>query len=212
MRLKDQLSRQPSCRCRRTRFVAAWLWVALAPVGCVSQRPLQVVVAPEPADHAWWLRTSFVARGNQVRGIPARQLDPAWCHAGELSAQAFPEEARSGRDGLARHFGDSGGGFSASDVFAGRRLDLVLGIAGTCSGESATFLLVLDSSQAAGSPARVVQVQPVASPAAMTYLTTDAPRQAIYVPSCFQCDHVGEWRWDALQQRFVARPEPVFGE
>lgn len=190
--------------------VTCVLIVAL--VGCATRGGVEAIVNPEPRGHSWWLRTTFVPHGTQVRGIPVKRIDPAWCKADELTEQALPEALRSSNSAPSAHFEPGISGFSAEGVFGGRPLQVVIGAYETCTGQASTFMLVLAADLPAWSPRKVVQVETLAQQPVMMYVSADPVRGVIYVPTCFQCDHIALWRWDAAHQRFVSEPDPEFGD
>src|SRR5947207_11352007 len=61
--------------------------------GCSTTRQLpMVIVAPEPAQYAWWLRIEFRPMDRTIQGIPIGELDPTWRFASELRKELIPRE------------------------------------------------------------------------------------------------------------------------
>lgn len=205
-------------RSRRIRCKALVWWLCLPAAllvvlsACSVRQGLQVSVAPTPASHAWWLRSTFNATGTEVRGIPARRLAPEWCNADAFNTHAFPPALRGGSDGLHAGLKATSGGFSLRGVYGQRTLDVVLGAYRSCAGQRGDFLLVLDAAKAANDPQRIVQVEVLSTEPVFLYLAPASTPDAIRVVSCFECDHIGEWRWNDAGQKFVMQPEPEFGD
>lgn len=205
------MQRSPRTRCEAAaRLIASASALLLALSGCSARPGLQVAVNDTPASHAWWLRSTFQAKGSNVRGIPVAQLDPGWCNADAFSLEAFPRELRRNHDGLDAMLSANAGAFSLRGNFAQRSLDIVLGVYRSCAGGEGDFLLVLDAAKPAGDQQRIVQLEVLSAEPAFLYLMRASRPDAIRIVSCFECDHVGEWRWDSTRARFVAQPEPEF--
>jgi hypothetical protein len=176
-----------------------------------SATSVRVEVLPEPRDTLWWTRLRLVPLATNVRGIAASELDPRWCKVGELTEAAFPDPVRYGKGALEDYFNALDSGFSARGEFGGQPLDIVLGVFETCEGDAANFMLVLDAGRSPGSSRRrIVQLEKMSIRPVLMYLAADPANGAIYVPSCFQCDHIAKWLWDADAQRFESQPEPSF--
>jgi hypothetical protein len=192
----------------RGRLALAVVLALAALAGCRERLDVRVEVQPGPEHLAWWMRTVIAPVATRVRGIPAQRLDPAWCKAGALSEQAFPETVRHGTQGLDAYLGQAGRGFSVEASFGGRPLEIVLGVFQTCGGESGNFLLVLAADRPDSAPDAVVQVEQISSRPGLMHVAADPARGEIFVLSCFQCDEVGRWQWQGGPGRFVPQPEP----
>jgi hypothetical protein len=190
------------------RLAAAVLLAMASLAGCRDARGLRVDVRPGPDHQAWWMRTDIAPFATRVRGIPAQQLDRAWCRASALSEAAFPDSVRHGTQGLDAHFARGRRGFSAEGSFGGRPLEVVLGIFESCRGESGNFLLVLEADRPVSASDAVLQVEQISSRPVLMHMAVDPARGEIFVSSCFQCDEVGRWRWHSASGRFIRQPEP----
>lgn len=179
-------------------------------IGCSARQGLEISVVPTPAWHAWWLRSTFNATGREVRGIPVARLGPGWCNANVFSLDAFPPEVRSGDRGLDAMLAADAGAFSMRGTYGERPLEIMLGVYRTCAGAAGDFLLVLDATRSAREPQRIVQLEVLSTRPAFLYLMPTSTPEAIRIVSCFQCDHMGEWRWDPARARFSAVPDPEF--
>lgn len=194
------------------RLLAVVIALLVATTAAATERGLLVEVRTAPVDSAWWEHLDFVPRDTQVRGIAVNRIDPSWCKASELTEAAFPDSVRYGERGLEANLGAGQNGFSAKGSFEGRPLEIVLGIFESCGGESGNFVLVLAAGRPASSPGRIVQVERISARPVLMFLSIDPARGAIYMPSCFQCDHENKWQWDAKASRFMEQPEPDFGD
>jgi hypothetical protein len=148
--------------------------------------------------------------GREVRGIPVARLDPGWCSANVFSLDAFPQEVRRGDLGLDAMLAADAGAFSMRGTYGERPLEIMLGVYRSCAGAAGDFLLVLDATRSARDPQRIMQLEMLSTRPAFLYLMPASTPDAILIVSCFQCDHMGEWRWDRAGARFSAVPEPEF--
>lgn len=174
--------------------------IALAS-GC-SKRPL-VRVSEQPSNHAWWLRTVFDPQGRALYGLPAASLRPGWCAVDALTPAHFePFERADGRDpraAAAARYAVEG------PPVEGRATRAVLVVYRECTGATGTALVLLDASMP---PRRAWHALTLASPAA--YAMLDAgPSGQVRVVHCQECDAIDDYRWDAVERRWVDVPPPA---
>lgn len=154
------------------------------------------------------MRLRYRVDGASIRGIPVSQFDPAWCAAGELTREAFPDQART-QD----RWSLEGGGTRAATRFqlegefgSGQRLAVLLGSYDDCQHPPGLFLAVLAPGRGA-SPGRVIQVETFRPGGGFLYLVPDWSTDGFRAITCFACDDPGRlWLWDPPTRRFQAQP------
>jgi hypothetical protein len=201
----------------RIRATALTLACCMASCSLVEPQgePLVVTIPPEPEGSVWWARTLLEARATSMRGIPAGRLGEGWCRVAEFDLAAFPGEAVDGEMGILHHVAPGTSPFTDTGTFEARPLELVLGVQDDCEGGGgSTFLLVLDAARPGPPADRIVQVEKVSTRPVFMYLRASPERGIVSIPSCFRCDHLGIWSWDADASRFVQRDdlEPFLGD
>lgn len=162
--------------------------------------PPFVSVAPEPANHAWYLRAQYHPFGKTVAGVPIKKIDASWC-----AANAFTDELLA--DTLAE-FGDLEGfhqyglTFTTTGRFIpGKRpVTATVGAYETCTGEKGIFLLVVDPKNKKR-PVHYLLQRPGHETFAALKKTRTGP---IVLWWCMSCDHFDSFSCD----RATCRPDP----
>lgn len=185
----------------RLRAAPAVALLACLAAGCATAP--RVVLSPEPAGHAWWLRTHFEPAGRHVRGIAAGTVDPAWCAIDELTPAHFQAFGRAeGRDpaapGAPRYALDG-------PVVDGGATRVLLAVFRRCDGATGTALLLLGAEARGGW--RLLAARPLGSPAHYAMLDGGAGDH-VRVVRCQDCDDIEELAWDAASRRFIEVPTP----
>jgi hypothetical protein len=171
--------------------------LALVIAGCVTPLPV-VVVNSVPANHAWWLRTSFNPSGTTLRGIPVSRIDPGWCKITELEAGIFPDTAEVQDSVSGVRAPDAK--FSLETTVQGKPITLVLAVFQKCEGGTGTALVALAERARGGKTVLVAQA--VSFPAAWATLSRGESGH-VELWWCFECDNVDTLEWDPEAGLFV---------
>src|SRR5262245_24148543 len=171
--------------------------VILAALASAASAESFVTVPPGPKLEAWWLRAQFNPTHTEVRGIPVAKIRANWCKATEYRRELFPKEllVEKGVDLMAY----SHQSFALTGSFDGSKTKQValVGVYQTCGGEKGSFLLIIDESthkiRFVDAEARKTQYAALAR----------APRNAIGLFYCMECDDSGLLRWNPKKQAFA---------
>ena len=170
--------------------------------GCSTTRQVpMVIVAPEPAQYAWWLRIEFRPMHRTIQGIPIGELDPTWRFASELRKELIPRELlfKGGSDEM----DDNQLAFTRlGDFDQNRTEDLALvGVYENRRGERGNFVLILTRTAAGAWQKLFITALPGrAGFAALAQRSDD-----LEVWWCMSCDHFSTLVWDSQRAEFAWR-------
>lgn len=165
---------------------------------CRADSHTFVSVAPEPTNHAWWLRAEYNPFGKTVRGIPIKLISKHWCYANEFTADLISAEYMRGVWPELS--------FSVTSRFGhGRKKTALVGAFETCAGKKGIFLLILERRKNAKIVRFLEQYQFQKSFAALRL----TPKDTLELWWCSDCDNSQELAWDAKRKKFVWRLEEI---
>jgi hypothetical protein len=149
-------------------------------------------VAPDPTNHAWWLRAEYNPFGKTVRGIPIKLISKQWCYANEFTAELISAEYM--RDVSAEL------SFSVESRFGhGRKKTALVGAFETCTHKKGLFLIILERRKNIKIVRFLEQFQFQKSLAALRL----TPKDTLELWWCSDCDNSQELAWNATQHKFV---------
>lgn len=172
--------------------LAACLCLSISFSVCRAEAPAFVSVAPEPTNHAWWLRAEYNPFGKTVRGIPIKLISKQWCYANEFTANLISAELM--RDVWSEL------SFSVDSQFGqGRKKTALVGAFETCAHEKGLFVLILEQRKNIKVVRFLEQFMFQKSLAALRVTSRDT----LELWWCSECDNSQELVWDAKQKKFV---------
>ena len=177
-----------------TLRLALCLCLALLSTVCRADRPAFLSVAPEPTNHAWWLRAEYNPFSKTVRGIPIKLLSKQWCYANEFTTDLFPAE----------YMQDISPKLSfavESRLGQRRKLTALVGAFETCAHEKGLFLLILEQRKSIKVVRFLEQFSFQKSLAALQL----TKRDTLELWWCSSCDNSQELEWNPKQKKFVWR-------
>lgn len=179
------------------RFRAFVMCLLAFLVESCTEAPTFVTVAPEPKNHAWYLRAEYHPREHEIRGVPIKSIREQWCKVSEFSQDLFPRE-------LLYELQDSDKGspfFSIDNAYSrsGSPLTTVVGAYESCDGRKGLFILVLNERSL---PREIRFVGEFEGMKAIAHLKKVDDR-SIGLWWCGSCDNVQYLEWDEKDKKFV---------
>jgi hypothetical protein len=174
-------------------LLASLLFIFTTVVGNTESNNF-VTIAPEPKNHAWWLRAEFHPFDVEVRGIPVGKMRATWCRATEFRKDLFPPDLASELDQSRGFSFTVDGSFDGSKT----RQTALVGAYETCVGKKGSFLLVLAWPQGRAPVIRFVQEMGI--PFGILMASTNSTLAVLH---CLECDHFTRFKWDKSRRRFV---------
>jgi len=155
---------------------------ALAQASAASIPSRMLSVRPEPARDPWWLRATWAPRATNVRGMPIKRIEPAWCAAEAFTQELFGDELL--QPGGVRLLEGLSFSLESSLDGSGKPQTAFVGAYRRCEGERGLFVAIIDRPGERPRLRFLVEVPDPGTAFAALALEPDGTLAVWWCPSC----------------------------